>query len=802
MQNFRSLLSLFVCTILFSYSSLSQVPDSALVNVKENYEPEKIFIHFDKLNYVAGETIWFKTYVFAGLYLSNYSSIISVELLNDSGKIISRKILPLIRSTAAGEFDIPKESPQIIYTVRAYTRRMQNFGSSFFFEQPVMVYNPSKMAAAAPAVQDERMFFLPEGGNMIAGNPSVIAFKCMDAYGYPVDADGDIVNSKGEVVTTFKSVHDGMGKFYLLPAADETYTAVYKVGARVTKVVLPAPKVSGVVVQVQSVGAKKYFMINKDQVINEAMMPAYLLGTMDNQVAFKIQIPKELKSVRGAIPLEQLPSGILQLTLFNADNQPLSERMLFINNGEFLSKGTFKTDSLSFHLRAKNVFSYEADLPQMGTYSVSVTDYNKEISGNQNENIISRTFLSNEIKGYLHNPLYYFSGNSEEIKANLDLVMLTNGWRRFNWEQMLSKRLPAMSYKDPNYISIKGTAYTSGNNKLIPFGTITAFVTTKDSSREFLIIPLDSASSFEMGGMIFQDTAVMTFQNKAEHDKALNMAFATLPLSKLFSSTPRSFIGTIKPVNMLPQNENIKDAYLASMNAFDKDVVNLSNVVLAKSRTKNKTQSVSNRYATGVFSGMARTTLDFINDPIKTNPNTNIFEYLKGRLSSLNITGSQGNYTVVYRASMSLSGGFRPAAIYLDGMESSSLFVSTIPMSQIAMVQVFTNGLAGGSNGALAVYTKKGDDLTQELTSEFNSSKIEGFSPVKEFFSPDYKANPSVGDRDTRSTLYWNPYLETSPDNKSFNFRFYNSDNASKFKVVLNGVTEDGKLIYIEKIIE
>lgn len=159
---------------------------------------------------------------------------------------------------------------------------------------------------------------------------------------------------------------------------------------------------------------------------------------------------------------------------------------------------------------------------------------------------------------------------------------------------------------------------------------------------------------------------------------------------------------------------------------------------------------------------------------------------------------------------MSLSGGMVPMAIFLDEMQvSSTLEISTIPMTDIAMIKLYSAGFmgveGGGSGGTLAIYTKRGDDYYRPYSGRdaLGSIKVEGYSPVKEFFSPDYApGKPSPATDDNRSTIYWDPYLQTDPGNKKFSFSFYNSDHAKKFRVVLQGMTADGKLVSIEKVIE
>ncbi len=798
----RLLPILAILCICFT-STAQTTPEAALENIQNNFATENIFIHFDKENYVAGENIWFKAYVFSGIYLSTYSSVINVELLNDSGRVIDKKILPLIRSAAAGGFSLPGDGRQANYTVRAFTRRMMNFGNLNFYEHQLSVLNPFSKKIAA-AITDDNIFFLPEGGNLIAGIPNVIAFKSADKYGSPVESSGEISDSKGKNVATFRSVHDGMGKFNFLPLPDETYTAVCRLNGKEVRVALPPIKMSGVGFQVQQSGNKKYIVINNEKLANDAMAPAYILAVMDNIVVFKKELSAASKYISAEIPLSQLPSGILQLTLFTAQNQPIAERMVFVNNREFLLNGTFKTDVVSLKPRKKNRYSFDVGDTLIGTFSVSVTDVNREIVSDNKENIISRVFLTNEIKGTIFNPLYYFESADTARENHLDLVMMTNGWRRYTWDQLLNNKIPALTYKDPNYITMAGKVYTANSNKQLVGGDLNVIINTLDSASDYMNVPVDKDGNFEIAGMIFQDSATISFQT--DKKRAVNLSLSSLPLTNMFAAAPRSLLGNVKPLNETGPEGAAKGLYSDVMDEFQKKATLLNDVRLSTVKGKNRYDVVEERYAKGIFSGSGNNTIDFINDPPRTNLSTNIFEYLKGRLTSVNITGSLGNYFINYRNTRSLIGGPIPMALFVDGAATSTQQASTIPISEIALVKVFGTGFVGaegnGVGGALAIFTKKAEDRTIGISGTMNTMKIEGFSVVKEFFSPDYDKTNSPAETDNRTTLYWDPYLETTRTNHKFEIPFFNSDNATKLRVVLQGVTADGKFLYIDKIIE
>jgi hypothetical protein len=151
-----------------------------------------------------------------------------------------------------------------------------------------------------------------------------------------------------------------------------------------------------------------------------------------------------------------------------------------------------------------------------------------------------------------------------------------------------------------------------------------------------------------------------------------------------------------------------------------------------------------------------------------------------------------------------MMGGPIQMAVFLDEFQVDPSQIATMSISEVAMVNVYSSGgLSGGAGGSLAIYTKKGNGGTRGNGITHQEYLIEGFSPTKEFFSPNYEAgNDAAILTDERTTLYWNPYLLTNAQNKTIHFSFYNSDKAKKFKIVLEGILEDGKLLHVEEMVE
>ncbi len=782
-----------------SITASAQTPEILLEKIKTNYTQEKLFLHYDKDAYLAGETIWFKAYIAEGMLPSKQSTVVKAELMNDSGRIVSSAILPVSGSVASGNFELSKTLRSGSYMVRCFTRRMMNFGTDNFYTHFINIYNENVKPASSDEANDAIINFLPEGGNLVGNKKNSIAFICTDKKGVPLDAEGTIKDASGKIQGSFKSMHNGMGKFEFTPVAGEKYTAVCSINGKTNKeVTLPVAQSEGITLRMIRNEGVPYIEVNGSGITNKEIKPAYLLATEENSVAYKVQLDNGAEVRKLIIPESQLVTGILQVTVFNADNKPLAERLVFNNTEDYRADGVFKTDTFNTAARKRNVFSYELPDTMAGTYSVAVTDAESVIPEKGSDNIYSGFLLSGELKGRIFNPDYYFEKNDDQHKADLDLVMLTHGWRRYSWNEILSGIFPSMSFKDPDYAGVSGTAYSEEGMKL-KNESLTFSYKTKSNEFDFLTLNTDSAGNFLMNGLLFEDTTRFSLKSGMGKKQNAYLSINSASLRNLFSvAKSQSWVSRYVDPSA-QQTARIKKIY--GIYKDDNTGGVLLQAVEVKAKLKSVLQEHQEKYMSGMMGGGARHTLDLIANQPKTPGN--ILEYLRFAIPGVRITGGPiRNYAVNYRAQMSISTGAVPMTIYVDEVQSDADYAATFQASDIAMVSVFSSGPMAGPGGTLAIYTRKGDDRLILNAAKPAAFDVEGFSTAKEFFSPDYDHATQSVISDNRTTLYWNPYLHTASSEKKINFSFYNSDNAKKIKVVLEGILEDGRLVHFEKILE
>jgi hypothetical protein len=277
--------------------------------------------------------------------------------------------------------------------------------------------------------------FMPEGGALVAGIDTKVAFKAIGEDGSAVAIAGIIYNSKQQPVANFKSTHQGMGDFYLKPQPGETYTAVVKLDEKITKSYpLPALKSSGTVMNV--LNSNKSDSVS----ITLAARPD-VLGS--NEVYYLIGQSRGVGCYGNALKLEHgnkqininkniFPTGITRFTLFNTHMQPINERMIFIDHHDRLciniaaNKKAYATrDSVGMDITVTD----KTGAPVQGIFSLAVTDDNQvKMDSLNNGSLVATMLLTSDLKGEVADPGYYFQPNStEETARNLDDLLLTQG---------------------------------------------------------------------------------------------------------------------------------------------------------------------------------------------------------------------------------------------------------------------------------------------------------------------------------------------------------------------------------------
>ncbi len=637
--------------------------------------------------------------------------------------------------------------------------------------------------------------FFPEGGDMLEGVNNKIAFKAHDQWGRPVKIKGVIKNNKGEFVDSLRILHDGMGYFFVLPDPGESFKAFWKdEKGKEHTTSLPAVKRNGVSLQITISGSKRGFTLQTNKAADKKFGAVYLVGTMNQFQVFKVV--KDLTSgiAQGIIPVQNLPSGILTITVFDNNWNPLAERITFVNNEEYTFPAEMNVTHWGLNKRARNEIEISVPDSLYANFSVAVTDV--AIDTDSSTTIISHFLLSSDLKGEIFNPSYYFTSTENTITQHLDLVMLTNGWRRFNWDKVVKGILPSIKYtRDTTYLSLSGKVYGATPVQLRDNPSVILVINENNKEKnKILFVPIEPDGTFDDPSTILFDTAHIYFQlSKGIRDATINFMESKLPAYKNRVYAKGRYFNRLEDTTGYARHFLLSDEVRRLLQMEEGKV--LENVII-KARTKTPIQIMEEKYTSALFSGDGYQ-FDLVNDPFAATA-LDIFSYLRGKVAGLIINGSGASATLQWR-------GGAPVVL-IDEIPTDIAFLSSISVSSIAYIKVMRPpffGASGGGNGAIAVYTRKGDDTKNVPGEGLSNSKVSAYSPIRQFYSPNYSSFVSANEKqDLRTTLYWNPYVITTAEQNKVKLIFYNNDVTKAFRVIIEGMAQDGRFTRIEQIME
>jgi len=301
--------------------------------------------------------------------------------------------------------------------------------------------------------------------------------------------------------------------------------------------------------------------------------------------------------------------------------------------------------------------------------------------------------------------------------------------------------------------------------------------------------------SFNEPGQVFFDTihVYYTFpKNSPLSDASVQFMDGRVPPPAMTTS------GTMVP--FIDTTGNYRHAMLADEAYRIKKMVEgkVLEEVIVKSKTKSPVQILDEKYTSGLFQGGDGYQFDLVNDPFSSSA-LNIFTYLQGKVAGLQINANGSTPTLSWR-------GGSPQ-IYLDEMQTDPGFISSLNVNDVAYIKVFRppffGGTGGGANGAIAIYTRRGSDSKPAPGKGLGNNTIYGYTAIRQFYSPNYGTfDRRNEEKDFRSTLYWNPNINVLPGKRQVTLTFYNNDVSDFFRVVIEGMSTDGRLAHFEQIME
>jgi hypothetical protein len=632
--------------------------------------------------------------------------------------------------------------------------------------------------------------FFPEGGEMVSDLVNAVAFELTDQAGNPIKPIGELIDQDSAKIIPLNELHEGRGLLIFRPEKGKKYHAKIRHENQWYFYPLPDAMDKGVVLSaINSYDEDLTLKIVTNDLSGRYAGPFMLVGQVRGKVYWSKKIELSRGSVRLKVPKAAFPSGILQLTLFGVNNSPILERLVFINHHE-LVKINIVTEKETYLPREKveiflNVRGLNEE-PIAAKMSATVLDSTQLPIANS-ENIVSYLLLSSDVIGPINDPLQYFRSSDRQTQLALDLLMMTRGWRRFKWEDVLKNKGPDISYVPEQGFRITGTVSQTWNEKPVEDRIVKlAFI---GSEASFMSTKTDANGKFGFSDMSFNDSTVLIFKTEGKRGKRQSYNLTLLPreLPEIVTTQGKHVVSStvIDYITQSKIRKNIELAYIRDTSTILLEEVEVKGYKIDPDNDRIK------------MHGEADYTLHPTSEDVKTYVYTT--DLLRTQVPGLQISGfgADAEITSLGKMMYPINSNNIAPLLLLDGVPlSPASLINTIPLDMIESIEVIKNTVpvvygAGGIYGVVAIYTKKGSSFAPGGQG-ISNLKYLGYSVPREYYSINYDLPQDEHIMpDQRANLMWAPDLQTDLSG-NVSFTFFNSDLKTKVVVFVEGITEDG----------
>ena len=789
-----------VGSVLFAQNHQESVQFVQTFNgLQEELPRERVYLHSDRDWYFSGDRIWLSAYSVAGSrhFPSSLSTVLYVELLQPDGSLLERIVIELEEGRGSGSIEIDTNINESgTYLLTAYTAWGKNFGDSYVFKKQLMIYTDTE--ELQPDITETDLFdlqFLPESGHLIGDIPTRIAFKAVGPDGLGRDVTGTIYDRFGDEQTQFASEHLGMGVIDFTPNPDETYYAMAD-GIRFD---LPDVQPAGYVINLSQISDFIEINVRTGGITDD--VPLLLFAHVRGEVFYASLVLIENGIGELTLPTNQFAGGIVHFTLLNPQGQPAAERLFYnINPMEEVQIDlAINNESPGFRNETEMYIEIEDYNGQAVAADASMTLYDDQIVRNQNEgtNIYNWLNLQTEIHGYVENPGFYFSDH-EKARDYLDLLMLTQGWRAYDYERIM----------DPDWVNSftlpeKGFTMSGSVTSLIrnrPFADASVLFSLGSEHREMDLITTDENGKFRLTDLQIDGAELVTIRANTSSGSDR----VSIEIDNQFDHLGSSNYPVQQQIrNLLLYNrEESPDDLFPSLNerviAVQSDIERfvdaqmfgeLDEITVEAEREDTDDQSERDLR----FADRPGQRFDFDERPeLADLPLLIAINQLSG------VSANQQTGLTIRTGTARISGPLPSPIIIVDDIETDFSTLLTMSSMDIQTINVFRRSSelgffgARGAGGVLMVRTRSGGGVQASDTRGLITSYVQGFQPPSQFYSPRYGFNVPLDleQEDSRITLHWEDRLEISENGHTI--RFWTNDIPSNYRIVLEGITETG----------
>jgi hypothetical protein len=778
-----------IISLLVRFTTIPALAQNAIpVSLQKDFDTyrslalqEKIYLHTDKNFYLAGEICWFKIYYVDAFFHHSLdvSKVVYVELLDRADKAVWQAKIPVEKGEGHGSVQLPANIRSDQYRMRAYTNWMKNFSPDYFFEKTITVVNSRKIPEREIIATSEKYFvhFFPEGGNLVNGIQSKIAFQVVNQFGKGIPCKGIIVTDKSDTISTLATFHSGTGTFLFKPEKGKACQATLKLpdGSTISQP-LPDAFEFGEVMRLESVNPNQLKITVQSAAKHTGPVNIYLFVHTRGSIK-SVQAGKtENGTVEFLVDKNKLGDGISHFTVFNEQREPVCERLCFKYPQQRLEIG-LKTDSTVYDLRKKvRMLVNSADgngTPTRAHLSMAVYRVDS-LQAIDEMNISNYLWLSSDLTGKVESPQYYFSHTGRETDEAMDNLMLTRGWRRFRWEDILQQKRPAFEFI-PEYDGhiVKGRTISTTN--ALPGAIVGGFLSVPGTRTQFYNAISDSLGYIQFETKKFYNEGEVIVQTNTGMDSGYRIEIAK-PFLEKFSVSP------LPAFSVSQVNTTVLANYHAAF-----QVQNTYN----SNRAKQYTLPLLDTNAFYVKPDASYLLDNYVRF-------TTMEEVLREYVTQVNVRKRNGGFFLPALDAPNRRFFESDPLVLLDGVPVFDMnkIISYDPM-KVRKLEVVSRMYFLGNmffQGIINLITYEGNLTGHELDPRATVVDYEGLQLKRAFYAPVYETPQQADSRlpDFRSLLHWKPDIKTNEKGIS-EISFYSSDRTGKYVAVIQGITADGK---------
>ena len=634
--------------------------------------------------------------------------------------------------------------------------------------------------------------FLPEGGHLVSGTMNRVAFKSLNSQGQGEYVRGTVRDDRDSVLLRFESLHRGMGTFPFIPSSGKEYRVICENSSgRIKEFTLPS-STSGYGLQVNEARGKYFAKVLRSPDAS-GLSPAYLLV---HQQGWPVDVHRYVPDTDVyTFDSGKLSSGTASFLLVSSTGQVLNERMVFVHPA-LPAVARLVPDRTDYGRREKVVLTLDVTCASghswTGDASLSVVD-NHDLVPDSLSSILSTLLLESDLRGSIECPAWYFRGGNDSFRRQaLDVLMMTQGWRRYRLEDAFSGIYSSPVLQPESGMSLEGKVSRRVSRKPVPNSRIQLMIPTLGITEEGVTGP---DGRFRFDNFEYPDSTVYwvnAYSDKGKDNVVLDLDSVVPPaLTTSFLPYLNSRVETYQGLSKYLSKSDVR---MTRENGIRH--IFLDEVIITASKNRPKTE-----YETVIGVKTVK------EEEIERSGVIDLITFLQQHFPSMNSIEKDGSFILTNR------GG--PVTVILDGSYcraydiGSQDFLRTFLMQDVSQIDFIRSPYSLSYDplcpaGILAITTKTGEGKGGAEWYSTNLKRIMplGFQPPVEFYVPRYEltADKEKQDPDLRTTIHWQPRLEVK-DGKA-TVEFYTADGPVDYSVVIEGVGEDGSLLRMEERIK